>query len=160
VVVHNEQSTGVASRIAEIARDRSRQHPARSWSTRFPAGLDRLSAEEWRVDGYLSPLTQGLMLPPDSLHAVSERRSLRRRRRACPRSYWDWQPMLQANDKGYFPYTPATNLLYGLKEALASCRGGLANVSRATTGMPRRPPCRQGGGSKSCLRSRVNIRVR
>ncbi len=70
------------------------------------------------------------MLPPGlGFNAVSARALAASKTARLPRSYWDWEPMLQANDKGYFPYTPATNLLYGLKEALAMlAEEGLANV--------------------------------
>jgi len=104
------------------------------------------------------------MLPPGlGFNAVSERALAQSKTAQLPRSYWDWQPMLQANDKGYFPYTPATNLLYGLKEALAMlAEEGLANVfarhdrhAEATRARGSRP-----GGSRSCVWSRASIRAR
>src|SRR6266436_1004858 len=86
--------------------------------------------EEWRVDVTVAGSQKGLMLPPGlGFNAVSEKALAASKTARLPRSYWDWQPMLQANDKGYFPYTPATNLLYGLKEALAMlAEEGLASV--------------------------------
>jgi alanine-glyoxylate transaminase / serine-glyoxylate transaminase / serine-pyruvate transaminase len=86
--------------------------------------------EEWRVDVTVAGSQKGLMLPPGlGFNAVSERALAASKTARLPRSYWDWQPMLQANDKGFFPYTPATNLLYGLKEALAMlAEEGLENV--------------------------------
>jgi alanine-glyoxylate transaminase/serine-glyoxylate transaminase/serine-pyruvate transaminase len=86
--------------------------------------------EEWRVDVTVAGSQKGLMLPPGlGFNAVSEKALAAANTARLPRSYWDWQPMLQANDKGFFPYTPATNLLYGLKEALAMlAEEGLENV--------------------------------
>jgi len=131
-VVHNETSTGVASRIAEIraAIDRAK-HPALFMVDTISslASID-YRHEEWRVDVTVAGSQKGLMLPPGlGFNAVSEKALAASKTARLPRSYWDWQPMLQANDKGYFPYTPATNLLYGLKEALAMlAEEGLANV--------------------------------
>jgi len=131
-VVHNETSTGVTSRIAEIraAIDRA-MHPALFMVDTISslASID-YRHEEWRVDVTVAGSQKGLMLPPGlGFNAVSEKALAASKTARLPRSYWDWQPMLQANDKGYFPYTPATNLLYGLKEALAMlAEEGLANV--------------------------------
>jgi alanine-glyoxylate transaminase/serine-glyoxylate transaminase/serine-pyruvate transaminase len=131
-VVHNETSTGVTSRIAEIraAIDRAK-HPALFMVDTISslASID-YRHEEWRVDVTVAGSQKGLMLPPGlGFNAVSARALVASKTARLPRSYWDWEPMLQANDKGYFPYTPATNLLYGLKEALAMlAEEGMANV--------------------------------
>jgi alanine-glyoxylate transaminase/serine-glyoxylate transaminase/serine-pyruvate transaminase len=131
-IVHNETSTGVASRIAEIraAIDRAK-HPALFM-------VDTISSlasiayrhEEWRVDVTVAGSQKGLMLPPGlGFNAVSAKALEAAKTARLPRAYWDWQPMLQANDKGFFPYTPATNLLYGLKAALEMlAEEGLENV--------------------------------
>jgi alanine-glyoxylate transaminase/serine-glyoxylate transaminase/serine-pyruvate transaminase len=131
-VVHNETSTGVASRIAEIraAIDRAK-HPALFMvDTISSLASIEYRHEEWRVDVTVAGSQKGLMLPPGlGFNAVSAKALAAAKTAKLPRSYWDWQPMLQANDKGFFPYTPATNLLYGLKEALAMlAEEGLANV--------------------------------
>jgi alanine-glyoxylate transaminase/serine-glyoxylate transaminase/serine-pyruvate transaminase len=131
-VVHNETSTGVASRIPEIraAIDRA-GHPALFMvDTISSLGSIAYSHEAWRVDVTVAGSQKGLMLPPGlGFNAVSQKALAAAKAARLPRSYWDWQPMLQANDKGFFPYTPATNLLYGLKEALAMlAEEGLADV--------------------------------
>jgi alanine-glyoxylate transaminase / serine-glyoxylate transaminase / serine-pyruvate transaminase len=131
-VVHNETSTGVASRIPEIraAIDRAR-HPALFMvDTISSLGSIEYRHEEWRVDVTVAGSQKGLMLPPGlGFNAVSDKALTAAKAARLPRAYWDWQPMRQANDKGFFPYTPATNLLYGLKEALAMlAEEGLANV--------------------------------
>jgi alanine-glyoxylate transaminase/serine-glyoxylate transaminase/serine-pyruvate transaminase len=132
MVVHNETSTGVTSRIGEIraAIDRSR-HPALFMVDTISslASID-YRHDEWRVDVTVGGSQKGLMLPPGlGFNAVSQKAVDAGKAAALPRSYWDWQPMLQANDKGFFPYTPATNLLYGLREALAMlAEEGLENV--------------------------------
>lgn len=132
MVVHNETSTGVTSRIGEIrdAIDRAR-HPALFMVDTISslASID-YRHDEWRVDVTVAGSQKGLMLPPGlSFNAVSQKALDAAKSAKLPRSYWDWQPMLQANDKGFFPYTPATNLLYGLREALAMlAEEGLENV--------------------------------
>src|SRR6266436_3588303 len=106
--------------------------------------------EAWRVDVTVAGSQKGLMLPPGlGFNAVSQKALAAAKTARLPRSYWDWQPMLQANENGFFPYTPATNLLYGLKEALAMLsEEGLANVfarhdrhaeSTRRQGLPHRP---------------------
>jgi alanine-glyoxylate transaminase/serine-glyoxylate transaminase/serine-pyruvate transaminase len=75
--------------------------------------------DEWQVDVTVAGSQKGLMLPPGlSFNAVSEKALQASRSAALPRSYWDWQEMVAANARGFFPYTPATNLLYGLAEAI------------------------------------------
>jgi alanine-glyoxylate transaminase / serine-glyoxylate transaminase / serine-pyruvate transaminase len=131
-VVHNETSTGVTSRIPEIraAMDRAK-HPALLLVDTISslASMD-YRHDEWKVDVTVAGSQKGLMLPPGlSFNAVSQRALEASRTAKLRRSYWDWQPMLQANESGFFPYTPATNLLYGLREALQMLEEeGLENV--------------------------------
>jgi alanine-glyoxylate transaminase/serine-glyoxylate transaminase/serine-pyruvate transaminase len=131
-VVHNETSTGVTSRIAEIraAIDRAR-HPALLLvDTISSLASSEYRHDEWKVDVTVAGSQKGLMLPPGLSFNAMSRKALEASRTAkLRRSYWDWQPMLQANESGFFPYTPATNLLYGLREALHMLdEEGLSNV--------------------------------
>jgi alanine-glyoxylate transaminase/serine-glyoxylate transaminase/serine-pyruvate transaminase len=131
-VVHNETSTGVTSRVAEIraAMDRVR-HPALLLVDTISslASID-YRHDDWKVDVTVAGSQKGLMLPPGlSFNAISQKALDASRSARLRRSYWDWQPMLQANESGFFPYTPATNLLYGLREALKMLEEeGLENV--------------------------------
>lgn len=120
-VVHNETSTGCTSRIDEVraAMDQA-QHPALLLVDTISslASMD-YQHDAWRVDVTVGGSQKGLMLPPGlSFNAISERALDAAKRARLPRSYWDWQPMLAANETGYFPFTPATNMLYGLREAI------------------------------------------
>jgi alanine-glyoxylate transaminase/serine-glyoxylate transaminase/serine-pyruvate transaminase len=120
-VVHNETSTGVTSRIPELrsAIDRA-GHPALFVVDTISslASID-YRHDEWRVDVTVGGSQKGLMLPPGlSFNAISAKALAASKRANLPRSYWDWNEMLSINASGYFPYTPATNLLYGLHEAL------------------------------------------
>jgi alanine-glyoxylate transaminase/serine-glyoxylate transaminase/serine-pyruvate transaminase len=120
-VVHNETSTGVTSRIKEIraAIDRT-GHPALLMVDTISslASLD-YRHDEWKVDVTVAGSQKGLMLPPGlSFNAVSAKALETSKSSRLPKAYWDWQPMLSSNETGFFPYTPATNLLYGLREAL------------------------------------------
>ena len=131
-VVHNETSTGVASRIPLVrhAIDHAR-HPALYMvDTISSLGSIDYRHDEWGVDLTVGASQKGLMLPPGlSFNAVGEKALAAHGRATLPRAYWDWSAVLAANEKGFFPYTPATNLLYGLKEALAMLREeGLAQV--------------------------------
>jgi alanine-glyoxylate transaminase / serine-glyoxylate transaminase / serine-pyruvate transaminase len=121
-IVHNETSTGVTSRVAEVRRaiDRAR-HPALFMVDTISslASID-YRHDEWAVDVTVAGSQKGLMLPPGlSFNALSDKALAAAKSARLPRSYWDWAPMLEANAKGVFPYTPATNLLYGLREAIA-----------------------------------------
>ncbi|CAN7384660.1 aminotransferase class V-fold PLP-dependent enzyme [Bosea sp. LjRoot90] len=122
MVVHNETSTGSTSRIAEIRKAiDAAGHPALFMVDTISslASVD-YRHDEWQVDVTVSGSQKGLMLPPGlSFNAVSEKALAASRTNRLPRSYWDWQEMIKLNAGGFFPYTPATNLLYGLKEALA-----------------------------------------
>jgi alanine-glyoxylate transaminase/serine-glyoxylate transaminase/serine-pyruvate transaminase len=131
-VVHNETSTGVASRIAPIreALDRA-GHPALLMvDTISSLGSIDYRADEWGVDVTVAGSQKGLMLPPGlSFNAVSDKALAAAKSARLPRSYWDWEEMLANNRGGYFPYTPATNLIYGLDEALRMLQEeGLARV--------------------------------
>ncbi|HSH43521.1 MAG TPA: aminotransferase class V-fold PLP-dependent enzyme, partial [Arenicellales bacterium] len=121
-VVHNETSTGVVSRIPEIRRAIDEAgHPALLMVDTISslASVD-FRMDEWGVDVTVAGSQKGLMLPPGlSFNAISEKALAASREAGLPRSYWNWDEMLAANDKGFFPYTPATNMLYGLREAIA-----------------------------------------
>ncbi len=120
-VVHNETSTGVASRIPEIrsAIDRA-GHPALFMvDTISSLGSIDYRHDEWRVDVTVAGSQKGLMLPPGlGFNAVSKKALAACESAKLPRSYWDWQAMRETGETGFFPYTPATNLLFGLRESL------------------------------------------
>jgi alanine-glyoxylate transaminase/serine-glyoxylate transaminase/serine-pyruvate transaminase len=122
MVVHNETSTGVTSLIADIRRamDQAR-HPALLMvDTISSLGSIDYRHDEWGVDVTVAGSQKGLMLPPGlSFNAISQKALAASKTAKLPRSYWDWQEMLGPNRNGFFPFTPATTLLYGLKEALA-----------------------------------------
>jgi alanine-glyoxylate transaminase/serine-glyoxylate transaminase/serine-pyruvate transaminase len=134
MVVHNETSTGVTTAIADVRREMDRaKHPALLMvDTISSLGSIDYRHDEWGVDVTVAGSQKGLMLPPGlSFHAISEKALAANRSAKLPRSYWDWQEMLGFNRNGFFPYTPATTLLYGLKEALVMLQEeGLANVFR------------------------------
>jgi alanine-glyoxylate transaminase/serine-glyoxylate transaminase/serine-pyruvate transaminase len=122
MVVHNETSTGVTSRIGEIRAAMDRVgHPALLLvDTISSLGSVDFRHDEWKVDVTVSCSQKGLMLPPGlGFNAISEKARAAAKTNRMPRSYWDWEEMLKHNAAGFFPYTPATNLLYGLREALA-----------------------------------------
>jgi alanine-glyoxylate transaminase/serine-glyoxylate transaminase/serine-pyruvate transaminase len=120
-VVHNETSTGVVSRIAEVRRaiDAS-GHPALLMVDTISslASMD-YRHDEWGVDVTVAGSQKGLMLPPGlSFNCISPKALAAAKSARLPRSYWAWDEMIANGKTGYFPYTPATNLLYGLAEAL------------------------------------------
>jgi alanine-glyoxylate transaminase / serine-glyoxylate transaminase / serine-pyruvate transaminase len=132
-VVHNETSTGVTSRIAEVRKaiDRAK-HPALFMVDTISslASID-YRHDEWGVDVTVAGSQKGLMLPPGlSFNAVSDKALAAAKSAKLPRSYWNWEEMIAANRDGWFPYTPATNLLYGLRVALKMLleEEGLENV--------------------------------
>jgi alanine-glyoxylate transaminase/serine-glyoxylate transaminase/serine-pyruvate transaminase len=132
MVVHNETSTGVTSRIAAVrqAIDRA-SHPALFLvDTISGLGSAEYKHDEWGVDVTVCGSQKGLMLPPGlGFNAVSQKALDVAKDNKTPRSYWDWHDMLKPNEAGFFPYTPATNLLYGLREAITMLREeGLENV--------------------------------
>jgi len=123
--VHNETSTGVASRIAAIRQAiDGANHPALFMvDTISSLGSIDYRHDEWSVDVTVGASQKGLMLPPGlSFNAVSEKALAAHEQATLPQAFWDWTAQLSANGKGFFPYTPATNLLYGLQEALAMLR--------------------------------------
>jgi alanine-glyoxylate transaminase/serine-glyoxylate transaminase/serine-pyruvate transaminase len=131
-VVHNETSTGVASRIAEVRRAiDAAGHPALFMVDTISslASID-YRHDEWGVDVTVGGSQKGLMLPPGlSFNAISAKALEAAKAARLPRSYWGWEEMIANGRSGYFPYTPATNLLYGLREALRMLEEeGLANV--------------------------------
>ncbi|MFQ5742491.1 MAG: pyridoxal-phosphate-dependent aminotransferase family protein [Acidobacteriota bacterium] len=132
MVVHNETSTGVTSQIGPLreALDRA-DHPALLMvDTVSSLGCIDYRHDEWGVDVTVAGCQKGLMLPPGlSFNAVSEKALAAAESAQQTRSYWDWGAMLASNSSGYFPYTPATNLMFGLREALAMLREeGMENV--------------------------------
>ncbi len=120
-VVHNETSTGVASRVGEVRRAmEGARHPALLLVDTISslASMD-YRHDEWGVDVTISCSQKGLMLPPGlGINAVSQKALQASQAAKLPRSYWRWEEMLKPNQSGFFPYTPATNLLYGLREAV------------------------------------------
>ena len=120
-VVHNETSTGATSRVHDVRKaiDRA-NHPALLMVDTISslASID-YRHDEWGVDVTVCCSQKGLMLPPGlGLNAVSRKAVEASKSAKLPRSYWDWEAMIRENQMGFFPYTPATNLLYGLREAL------------------------------------------
>jgi alanine-glyoxylate transaminase/serine-glyoxylate transaminase/serine-pyruvate transaminase len=131
-VVHNETSTGVSSKIPEVRKaiDRA-NHPALLLVDTV-SGLASIDYrhDEWGVDVTVAGSQKGLMLPAGlSFNAVSDKALAASKNAKLPRSYWSWDEMQGPNKTGYFPYTPATNLLYGLREGIAMLEEeGLDNV--------------------------------
>lgn len=122
MVVHNETSTGVTSRIADVRKAMQKaNHPALLMvDTISSLGSVDYRHDEWQVDVTVSCSQKGLMLPPGlGFTAISEKALAASKTNRMPRSYWDWGEMLKPNANGFFPYTPATNLLFGLREAIA-----------------------------------------
>ena len=122
MVVHNETSTGVTSRIGDIRAAIDRDgHPALLLvDTISSLGSVDYRHDEWKVDVTVAGSQKGFMLPPGlGFNAISEKARAAAKTNRMPRSYWDWEEMLKPNAAGFFPYTPATNLLYGLREAIA-----------------------------------------
>ena len=131
-VVHNETSTGVTSNIAAVrsAMDES-GHPALLLvDTISGLGAIDYRHDEWRVDVTIGSSQKGMMLPPGlGFNAISAGALAASKSARLPRVYWDWQPMIRDNAAGFFPTTPAINLLYGLREAVHMLEEeGLANV--------------------------------
>ena len=133
MAVHNETSTGVKNNIAAIRKTMDAVgHPALLLVDTISslASMD-YRHDEWGVDVTVGGSQKGLMLPPGlSFNAISARALAANQRSRMPKSYWRWDEMIEVNRKGYFPYTPATNLLYGLREALKMLleEEGLENV--------------------------------
>jgi len=122
MVVHNETSTGVTSDIAGVRKAiDAEKHPALLLvDTISSLGSIDFRHDEWGVDVTVSCSQKGFMLPPGlGFNAISDKALAASKTNTMPRSYWDWAEMLKPNANGFFPYTPATNLLYGLREAIA-----------------------------------------
>lgn len=125
LVVHNETSTGITSDVGAIGRAIERTgHPALLMvDTVSSLGAMEYRHGDWGVDVTVCGSQKGLMLPPGlGFNALSEKALAARGSAGLPRSYWDWSVMLDFNSRGFFPYTPATNLLFGLHEALSMLR--------------------------------------
>ena len=132
LVVHNETSTGVTSRLADVRRAIDAANPDVLLLVDAVSSLAAIDLrhDDWKIDVTLSGSQKGLMLPPGlSFNAISEKALAASRGARLARSYWSWQPILTSNQNGFFPYTPSTNLLYGLREALRMLADeGLQNV--------------------------------
>ncbi|MDA7578987.1 aminotransferase class V-fold PLP-dependent enzyme [Alphaproteobacteria bacterium] len=131
-VVHNETSTGSTSRIKEVREAINHANHNALLMVDTISGLASMEYkhDDWGVDVTVSGSQKGLMLPPGlSFNAVSEKAKSVAKKSTIRRSYWDWHEQIEANKQGSFPYTPATNLLYGLKEAITMLHEeGLDNV--------------------------------
>jgi len=131
-VVHNETSTGVTTRIPLVRKAiDAAKHPALLMvDTISSLGSIDYRHDEWGVDVTVGGSQKGLMLPPGlSFNAISQRALEASKSAGLVRSFWDWTEMLGSNASGFFPYTPATNLLYGLREAIHMLEEeGLAHV--------------------------------
>ena len=132
MVVHSETSTGVANDISAIRRAiDSTGHPALLMvdTVSSLAAMD-YRHDEWRVDVAIGGSQKGMMLPPGlAFNAISPKALAASKTAKLPRSFWRWDEMLEFNSKGFFPYTPSTNLLFGLRESLSMlAEEGLPNV--------------------------------
>jgi alanine-glyoxylate transaminase / serine-glyoxylate transaminase / serine-pyruvate transaminase len=132
MVVHNDTATGITSNIPAVRRAIDQAgHPALLLVDTISslASID-YRHDEWGVDVTVGGSQKGLMLPPGiSFNALSDKAIAAAKQSKFPKSYWNWEEMLAANKNGFFPYTPATNLLYGLREALDMLfEEGLQNV--------------------------------
>jgi alanine-glyoxylate transaminase/serine-glyoxylate transaminase/serine-pyruvate transaminase len=122
MVVHNETSTGATSRIAAIRKAIDNAHHPALFLVDTISSLASVDFrhDEWGVDVTVSCSQKGLMLPPGlGFNAISDKALAASKTNKMPRSYWDWQEMLKPNASYFFPYTPATTLLYGLQESIA-----------------------------------------
>jgi len=131
-VVHNDTSTGITSDIPAVrAAMDAAGHPALLMvDTISSLGSIDFKTDEWGVDVVVAGSQKGLMLPPGlSFNAISDKAMAVCEAGGDKRSYWDWRDMTGPNDQGFFPYTPATTLLYGLREALdMMAEEGLENI--------------------------------
>ena len=132
MVIHNETSTGCVTHPLEVRKALNRtKHPAMLMVDTI-SGLASMEYEHdaWGIDVSVGGSQKGMMLPPGlSFNAVSERALAASKANGSLRSYWDWQDMLEINKQGTFPYTPAINLLFALREAVAMLEEeGLDNV--------------------------------
>ncbi len=121
LVVHNETSTGVTSRLPDIRNAMNgADHPALLMTDTISSlGSIDYRHDDWGVDVTVCCSQKGLMLPPGlGINAVSEKALAASTSASLPKSYWDWGPVLKMNERGFFPYTPPTNLIYGMDVAL------------------------------------------
>ena len=130
--MHNETATGITSRVADVRKAIDRTgHPALFYvdTVSSLASID-YRHDEWGVDVTIGGSQKGLMVPPGlGFNAISAKALAASQHAKLPRAYWAWDDMLESNRTGFFPYTPATNLLYGLREALLMLQEeGLDNV--------------------------------
>ena len=132
LVVHNETSTGITTPMADIRQAMDNAgHPALLMADAVSSlAIMECEHEAWQVDVTVSGSQKGLMLPPGlGFNAVSKKALRASQSAGLARSYWDWEAMRSFNENGFFPYTPATNLLYGLREAISMLREeGMENV--------------------------------
>jgi alanine-glyoxylate transaminase / serine-glyoxylate transaminase / serine-pyruvate transaminase len=121
MVVHTETSTGITSRLPDVraAIDRA-SHPALLMvDTISSLGSVDYQHDEWGVDVAIGGSQKGLMLPPGlAFNALSKKALEASRRSRFPKSYWDWHEIIEANKSGFWPYTPSTNMIYGLRESI------------------------------------------
>ncbi len=132
LAVHTETSSGATSDIAKIRKaiDAAKHSALYMVDAVSSLACTELRHDDWGIDVTISASQKGLMLPPGlCFNAVSEKALAASKLSTFPHSYWSWDSMLEINKKGYFPYTPSTNLLYGLDEALTMLHAeGLATV--------------------------------
>jgi len=131
-VVHNETSTGVASKIGEIRKAMDSVNHLALYMVDTISSLASIDYkhDEWKVDVTVGGSQKGLLLPPGlSFNAISPKALEAHKQATMPKHYWDWLPMIENNKNGFFPFTPATNLVYGLDEAINMLlEEGLENV--------------------------------
>ena len=137
LVLHNETATGITNNIGNIRKAMdSAKHPALLLVDTISslASID-YRHEEWKVDVTVCGSQKGLLLPPGlSFNAISQKALEAHSRSTMQKAYWDWKPMLENNKNGFFPYTPATNLIFGLDEALNMLmEEGLENIFKRHT---------------------------
>ena len=134
MVVHNETATGATSNIAGVRKIMdAAHHPALLLVDAISSlGAIDLRHDEWGIDVTIAGSQKGLMLPPGmGFNAISEKALRANESARMPRAYWDWQDVLKQNKAGFFPYTPPTNLFYGLRESILMLKEeGLENVFR------------------------------
>ena len=137
LVLHNETATGITNNIGNIRKAMdSAKHPALLLVDTISslASID-YRHDEWKVDVTVCGSQKGLLLPPGlSFNAISQKALEAYSRSTMQKAYWDWKPMLENNKNGFFPYTPATNLIFGLDEALNMLmEEGLENIFKRHT---------------------------
>lgn len=131
-MVHNETSTGVANDVAAVRQAIDQANHGALFMVDVVSSIGAMAYrhDAWGVDVTVAGSQKGLMLPPGlGFNVISEKALAAAKTATLPNAYWDWQPVLDFNQRGVFPYTPATNLFYGLDEALNMLlEEGLPNV--------------------------------